>query len=156
MRLLLGREPTVKELRDGIPPLHTIYGEETDLGLIPLLLAAAPVVLGGAWGLSSVFGYMTERERTAQTELEEQASLLDTARAWALPAALAVGVGSLGYIWITKRRKKKTPAAAQPVTKEESFKNEADNSEDLDAEEDFAEEDFTEIEPYTSEPDEEE
>jgi len=148
MRLLLGREPTLQELRDGIPHLSDVYGEETDLGLIPLLLAAAPVVLGGAWGLSSVFSYMTAHEQRAQQELSEQATFWDAARAWALPATLALGVGALGWVWVTKRRRPKPKRAEAAPLEKAAMQQNPDDEDD----EDDEDEDTTLLPPAEQEP----
>ena len=114
MQMAFGRKPTLQELRRGIPSLEEIqaaHASDDGMGFLPLLPLA--VISGGAWGLSSIFGYLTERERTAQAELgiRQGPGLGDTIRAWSVPVVLALGVGALGYAWITRR---KPPVHAVP------------------------------------------
>jgi len=86
--LLLGREPTSQEMEEG-------------LGVLPVIpIAVAAAVGGGAWSLSSIFGYLEERERTAQRELNPTAARWADVVQQSLPL-VAVGGGILGvwYLW---------------------------------------------------------
>lgn len=51
-----GREPSQEEMQAGPP----------GLGLVPLLLGVGAIVASSAWGLSSITGYLSDRERLAR------------------------------------------------------------------------------------------
>lgn len=89
-RMLLGREPTREEMSRGV-----VTAEPDQLGLLPLVAIA-----GGAWGLSSVFGYLEEREQRLQRELGMTSSWSDAfgaAAPYISPLLLIGGVGFGGY-----------------------------------------------------------
>jgi hypothetical protein len=133
LRMLYKREPTAEELRAGPPTLLALQTRlveegiapgtsEDAMGLIPLLPLVA--VVGGAFGLSNLFSFMAGGERTAHREagIAESAAgtarnWWDTAKTWALPGALAVGVGGLLYFWVSRKYDlKKARASRAQVT----------------------------------------
>jgi hypothetical protein len=132
MRMLLKREPTAEELRSGPPTLEELRVRLSEEGLHPPAGAAddgmgiywlIPVVaaVGGAFGLSSVFSYLSGREAGLHRDLNivtstagEARGWWNTAKAWALPAGLMVGVGGLLYFWASRKYDLKKAKAGQP------------------------------------------
>lgn len=89
LAMLLGREPTTSEMESGPPP-----GEA--LGILPLI--AIPLIIGGAASLSTLFGYLTERERTAQAQLGVGQGFGARLQGYAVQALPWVAVASAGWV----------------------------------------------------------
>jgi len=104
-RVLRGREPSAMEVEFGVP------GDD-QLGVLPLIPIAL-IVAGGAWGTSSIFNYLSERERRIQSELNPGATIQSLIPSWAGTAAIVTGVAIVGgYLWFRfgRGRGKKRPA----------------------------------------------
>lgn len=87
LQLIYQRDPSTEEMQVGIPT-------DDGLGLIPLLLAAAPLVVGSAWGVHSITSYLTSIETAGRAEEEARRQR----RSVALRGAFALtGAGVLAY-----------------------------------------------------------
>lgn len=128
-KMLYKREPTAEELKAGPPSLLELRSKlleegltpdpDDSMGLPPLLPIAA--VVGGAFGLSSLFSYLAGRESGAHREAGITAAMARevrdwkaTARAWAVPAGLALLVGGAAVFWLNKRYSIKAAKAGAP------------------------------------------
>jgi hypothetical protein len=93
--IVLGREPTAEEMRQGLPEG---FESSLSMGLWPQVVAVG--VASSAVGVYSVFNYLTTREETIQLQTATPTERLMNAAAnniWAIAAAGAVGVGALMY-----------------------------------------------------------
>lgn len=93
--IVLGREPTAEEMRQGIPE-----GFEASLGMGLWPQVVAVGVASTAAGVYSVFNYLTTREETIQLQTATPTERLINAAAnniWAIAAVGAVGLGALMY-----------------------------------------------------------
>ncbi len=101
-RLILQRDPSAEELQTGVP------GDEA-LGILPLLPLVA--IGGGAWSLSSIFGYLSDREQRIQRQLGMTSSwsdVLGNVSSWIMPLIVVGGVGFGGFYLYKKFLKKET------------------------------------------------
>jgi hypothetical protein len=89
LAMLLGREPTTAEMEQGPPS-----GES--LGILPLI--AVPLIIGGAATLSTLFGYLREREVTAQAALGVAQSPWSRMQTYAVQALPWVAVAAGGWV----------------------------------------------------------
>jgi hypothetical protein len=93
--IVLGREPTAEEMRQGVPE-----GFEASLGMGLWPQVVAVGVASTAAGVYSVFNYLTTREETIQLQTATPTERLMNAAAnnvWAIAAVGAVGLGALMY-----------------------------------------------------------
>lgn len=100
LRLVYQREPTPEEMRLSIPPTES-------LGVWWLAPVAVSAIVGGSFSLTSLFNYLTEREKTAQGQmgLRPAATWADVVHDWAptvVPAIVVVGLGVGGWVLWSK------------------------------------------------------
>jgi len=93
LQLIYQRDPSTEEMQVGIPT-------DDGLGLIPLLLAASPVVIGSAWGVHAITRYLTNVETGARAEEEARRQRQSVALRGVF-ALTGVGVLACGsyYLW---------------------------------------------------------
>lgn len=130
LKMLYKREPTPDELRSGPPTFEELKAKllaeglmpagDDSMGLPPLVLPIAAVV-GGAFGLSSLFSYLAGRESGAHREAgvvsavtREVRDWKATAKAWALPGVLVLGTGGLLWFYLSKKYAERTARAGAP------------------------------------------
>jgi hypothetical protein len=130
LQMLYKREPTAEELRAGPPTFEELKEKlveeglmtnaDDSMGIPPLVLPIAAVV-GGAFGLSSLFSYLAGRESGGHREAgvvgsvaREARDWKATAKAWALPVGLAAGVSVLGYFWLSRKYAERAAKAGAP------------------------------------------
>lgn len=102
LTLMYNRAPSESELEAGPPG-----GEALGVWIIPASYVAMAALAGGAWSLSGLFNYLTERERRIQEQLGIQnTSAWDMVKDYAPKVALAGGAvfgGVMLYRWWRKR-----------------------------------------------------
>lgn len=96
LRLIYQREPTPTELRLAIPPTES-------LGIWWIPVVAVSAIIGGSFSLTSLFDYLTAKERTVQGQLgiHEPTTWASVVHDWAptvVPAIAIIGVGIGGYV----------------------------------------------------------
>lgn len=176
LRMLYKREPTAEELRAGPPTLPELEAKLHEEGVVSnsgddamgiwWVLPAAAVV-GGAWGLSNLFSYLTGQEARVHGDsgiivntAREMTQWSRAIRTWALPVGLLGVVGTLGYFYLKTRKTPKAAAAraatrvepALPPKAEMKQNEEPEDEEELEDEEGLEEPEGEVEEPEGAEP----
>ena len=152
LSMLLSREPTTAEMEQGPPA-----GES--LGILPLI--AIPLIIGGAATLSTLFGYLREREETVQAQLGVTQSPWARMQTYAVQALPWVAVAAGGWVALRmyqgkpilpKRAVSTALPATQPVV---AAQRNPDEDEDENEDEDDLEDDDEHDEPEEPDDDDE-
>jgi hypothetical protein len=137
LQMLLGREPTTSEMEAGPPPSEA-------LGFLPVLVAV-PLIVGGAATLSSLFGYMTERERRMLAEMGVGQGFWARLQGTAVQALPWVAVATGGWVALRMYQGKPIipklkPAALPAAAPSGVQQNPEDEDDELEDEDDEADE----------------
>jgi hypothetical protein len=99
LQLLSGREPSLGDIERGLPPTDAL-----------MACASPQAALGGAWKLSSLFGYLADSERRLQRDLGIDVPGVATAvRRWAPPLVAVGAAAALGYVAYTRWKPNRPP-----------------------------------------------
>jgi hypothetical protein len=125
LSMLLGREPTTSEMEQGPPSSEA-------LGILPII--AIPLIIGGAASLSSLFGYLREREETTQAQLGVRPGMLAGLQTFALQALPWVAVAAGGWTALRLYQGKsiipRAAVAALPAAKPQAVVQNPEDDED--------------------------